>query len=167
VQEIGDWLERLGMLEYGECFAENKIDLSVLPHLTDSRRPVITVLCPIWEWGVYRIAFNGDGMRQLSAQFLALAAKQRLPVPMMNGHRAVGISLVLTGDISEGRKHLDQAIALYTPAEHSPLATRFGTDIGTSILSYRSIALWLLGYPEAALADTDRALNAARRLGKR
>jgi class 3 adenylate cyclase len=35
VQEIGDWLEKLGMPEYGECFAENKIDLSVLPHLTD------------------------------------------------------------------------------------------------------------------------------------
>jgi tetratricopeptide (TPR) repeat protein len=35
VQEIGDWLEKLGMSEYGECFAQNKIDLSVLPHLTD------------------------------------------------------------------------------------------------------------------------------------
>ena len=35
MQEIGDWLEKLGMPEYGECFAENKIDLSVLPHLTD------------------------------------------------------------------------------------------------------------------------------------
>ena len=34
MQEIGDWLEKLGMPEYGECFAE-KIDLSVLPHLTD------------------------------------------------------------------------------------------------------------------------------------
>ena len=32
---IGDWLEKLGMPEYGECFAQNKIDLSVLPHLTD------------------------------------------------------------------------------------------------------------------------------------
>jgi hypothetical protein len=31
----GDWLEKLGMPEYGECFAENKIDLAVLPHLTD------------------------------------------------------------------------------------------------------------------------------------
>jgi SAM domain (Sterile alpha motif) len=29
VQEIVDWLEKLGMPEYGECFAENKIDLSV------------------------------------------------------------------------------------------------------------------------------------------
>jgi hypothetical protein len=35
VQEIGDWLEKLGMPEYGESFAENKLDLSVLPHLTD------------------------------------------------------------------------------------------------------------------------------------
>jgi tetratricopeptide (TPR) repeat protein len=128
--------------------------------------PLLLLSVLFSEWGVNRIAFNGDAMRQLSAQFLALAGKQRLAVPMMNGHRAVGISLVLTGDISEGRKHLDQAIALYKPAEHSPLATRFGTEIGTSILSYRSIALWLLGYPEAALADTDRALNAARRLGQ-
>ena len=35
MQEIGDFLEKLGMPEYGECFAQNKIDLSVLPHLTD------------------------------------------------------------------------------------------------------------------------------------
>ena len=34
-KEISDWLEKLGMSEYGECFAQNKIDLSVLPHLTD------------------------------------------------------------------------------------------------------------------------------------
>ena len=35
VQEIGDWLEKLGMPEYGERFTENDIDASVLPHLTD------------------------------------------------------------------------------------------------------------------------------------
>src|SRR6516225_6321215 len=32
---IADWLERLGMSEYAGCFAENKIDVSVLRHLTD------------------------------------------------------------------------------------------------------------------------------------
>ena len=37
-------------------------------------------------WGVDRIAFNGDAMRELSAQFLALAAKQSAIVPLMNGH---------------------------------------------------------------------------------
>ena len=34
-KEISDWLAKLGMPEYGERFAENDIDASVLPHLTD------------------------------------------------------------------------------------------------------------------------------------
>jgi len=35
MQQIADWLEQLGMSEYADRFAENKIDVSVLPHLTD------------------------------------------------------------------------------------------------------------------------------------
>jgi predicted ATPase/class 3 adenylate cyclase len=35
MQQIADWLEELGMSEYAERFAENRIDLSVLPDLTD------------------------------------------------------------------------------------------------------------------------------------
>jgi hypothetical protein len=35
MQQIADWLEKLGMPEYVQCFADNKIDVSVLPHLTD------------------------------------------------------------------------------------------------------------------------------------
>jgi hypothetical protein len=34
-QQVAEWLENLGMSEYAECFAENDVDLSVLPHLTD------------------------------------------------------------------------------------------------------------------------------------
>ena len=35
MQQIADWLKKLGLAEYGERFAENGIDVSVLPHLTD------------------------------------------------------------------------------------------------------------------------------------
>jgi hypothetical protein len=35
MQQIGEWLEKLGMSEYAERFAENDIDVSVLRHLTD------------------------------------------------------------------------------------------------------------------------------------
>jgi SAM domain (Sterile alpha motif) len=35
MQQIADWLEKLGIPEYADCFAENKIDVSVLRHLTD------------------------------------------------------------------------------------------------------------------------------------
>src|SRR5215472_11196985 len=35
MQQIADWLRMLGLPEYAERFAENGIDVSVLPHLTD------------------------------------------------------------------------------------------------------------------------------------
>ena len=35
MQQVTDWLDKLGMAEYAQRFAENRIDLSVLPHLTD------------------------------------------------------------------------------------------------------------------------------------
>ena len=35
MQQISDWLEKLGMSEYDQRFAENHIDFSVLPDLTD------------------------------------------------------------------------------------------------------------------------------------
>ena len=35
MQQITDWLGKLGMSEYAQRFAENKIDVSVLRYLTD------------------------------------------------------------------------------------------------------------------------------------
>ena len=35
MQKIANWLKKLGMSEYAERFVENRIDLSVLPDLTD------------------------------------------------------------------------------------------------------------------------------------
>jgi class 3 adenylate cyclase len=35
MQQVADWLEKLGMSEYVQRFADNRIDLSVLPELTD------------------------------------------------------------------------------------------------------------------------------------
>ena len=35
MQQIADWLEKLGMSEYAQRFAENDVDTSVLRHLTD------------------------------------------------------------------------------------------------------------------------------------
>ena len=36
MQEIVEWLEKLGMAEYAQRFAEHRIDFSVLPDLTDA-----------------------------------------------------------------------------------------------------------------------------------
>ena len=108
------------------------------------------------------VAINGDVLRNLTAQFLALAEKQAATAPPMVGHRLMGIALLCTGDIAQSRKYFDRALALYDPAEHRPLATRFSVDSGMSTLCYRSWALWMLGYPEAALTDANHALKDAR-----
>jgi SAM domain (Sterile alpha motif) len=42
--EISVWLENLGMVKYAQRFVENKIDVSVLPHLTDQDLKDIWVL---------------------------------------------------------------------------------------------------------------------------
>jgi hypothetical protein len=44
MQQIADWLEKLGMSEYAKAFADNGIDVSVLPHLTDQDLKDIGVL---------------------------------------------------------------------------------------------------------------------------
>src|SRR5262249_22131319 len=81
-------------------------------------------------WVANLVAFNGDVMRELAVQFLALAEKQSATGPLMLGHRPMGLSLLHTGNIADGRAHLDRAFTLYDYAEHRPLATRFGQDIG-------------------------------------
>src|SRR5216683_177353 len=117
-------------------------------------------------WAANFVAFSGDAVRELATQFLALAEKQRATLPLTIGHRLMGTSLTCRGAFAESRAHYDQAISLYDPAEHRPLATRFGQDVGVITFWWRSLALWALGYPESALADTERALKNARDIGQ-
>jgi hypothetical protein len=46
-------------------------------------------------------AFNGDAVRELAAQFLALAESQRTTAPLMIGRRLMGSSLLIVGDVVE------------------------------------------------------------------
>jgi predicted ATPase len=116
-------------------------------------------------WTASCLAFNGDALRALGAQFLALAEKQGATVPLMIGHRLLATSLAWTGDLAEGRLHYDQAYALYNPVTHRPLATRFGQDHSITVLSFRLHVLWALGYPDTALAEAQRVVKEAREIG--
>ena len=105
---------------------------------------LFSALYALWQTNI--AAFNGDVARERAAQFLALAEKQGGKVPLMRGHRAMGVTLVLTGNFAEALVHHDQAIALYDPVEHRPLATRFVQDPRVAALIYRSlgaVGAWL------------------------
>ena len=112
------------------------------------------------------VAFNGDLAGEFAAQFLALAEQQRTTAPVMVGHRLMGMALVFKGEFAQARMHFDRAITLYDPAAHRPLAALFGQDNKMAALTFRSWALWLLGYPDAALADAEHALKDAREIGQ-
>ena len=73
----------------------------------------------------------------------------------------------MTGDIAEGASALrsgDRALRSCRTSSAGDAVWR--QDVRVAILSYRSLALWLLGYPEAALADADHALKDAREIGQ-
>jgi class 3 adenylate cyclase/predicted ATPase len=128
--------------------------------------PLLLYSVLVGFWTANAGAFNGDALRALAAQFLALAEKQGATIPLMIGHRLMGYSLVSTGSLAQSRRHYDLAIALYDPAAHRPLAMQFGHDVRVGILSTKSLLLWFLGYPDAAFAETNQALKDAREIGQ-
>jgi hypothetical protein len=120
-------------------------------------------------WLANFVAFNSDVVHELAQQFMTLAKKQPGVIPVMIGHRLLGTSLLSSGNLPAARKHYDKAIALYDPAEHRPQVARLGQEFGQDsqvvTLTYRSLCLWTLGYPSAAVADVDQALSSAREIG--
>jgi tetratricopeptide (TPR) repeat protein len=114
-------------------------------------------------WASNLLAFDGDLIRELAAQFLTLAEKQKATIPLVIGHCLMGTSLLCTGDIAESLASFDRAIAHYDPDKHRSLATRFGQDGRVAALVWRSTALWPLGHPDGAVsAATKRSRMHAR-----
>jgi class 3 adenylate cyclase/tetratricopeptide (TPR) repeat protein len=115
-------------------------------------------------WATNFGAFNGNALRMLSSQFLAVAEKREAAFPIMLGHSLTGQSLVMTGSPAQARRHLDHAIGLYD-LKYRPLSLLYGWDCRIEALGLRSNALWFLGYPDAGVADANQGLNEARDFG--
>jgi predicted ATPase len=111
------------------------------------------------------VADNFTALRDVADRTFALAEKQQGSAPFVFGHNQMGASLMVTGEIAAGKAHFDQSIALYDPDEHRLLGMRFGSDGRVLALVYRSIGLWMLGHPEAAVVDADCAIKNARAIG--
>jgi predicted ATPase len=116
------------------------------------------------RWLASAIAFNGPISRDLASEFLAIAEKQNAEAPLVIAHRIAGQTSAWSGDFVTARTQYDKGLELYDPDKHRALATQFGQDAAESLLSSRSWVMWLLGYPDAALGDADRALNVANKI---
>jgi class 3 adenylate cyclase/predicted ATPase len=109
-----------------------------------------------------------EGREQLKRaldQIATLPATPALRREEIKLHVAFANALSLMGDLMDGKEHYDRALAIYDPAEHRPLTTRSGRDVGVTLLSFRSPSVWQLGYPTASLSDAERAVKNAREAG--
>ena len=134
-----------------------------LGELPEDPLPLFSVLYGFWVANF--AGFKGVVLRELAKQFLALAQKQGGTVPIMIGYRLVGCSLLFTGEPVEGLADLDRAITLYDPSQHRMLTTGFGQDMGVVTRVWRAFACWLVGRPDTARSEADRALKDARETG--
>ncbi|MET3843596.1 adenylate/guanylate cyclase domain-containing protein [Bradyrhizobium sp. OAE829] len=112
------------------------------------------------------VNFNGDLARESAAHIMAFAEKMGGTEPLRLAQQLLGLVLLLSGNMAEGRVNLDHALS--SPVEAQSMATPRGGRLRWPIpivLIWRSLALWTLGYPEAALASAEQAVGEARRTG--
>jgi predicted ATPase len=82
-------------------------------------------------------------------------------------HRAAGVSAYPAGDLAGARAHLEEALALYRPAEHRAPASVYAFDTHVVCLDYLARTLLPLGEVADAVRLSEEAVAEARRLGHR
>ena len=76
----------------------------------------------------------------------------------------LGCTWFCLGALPAARQHLEEGIARYTPDQRRAPVFRMGQDPGVGCRAYAAWTLWLLGYPEQALARLHEALALAHEL---
>jgi tetratricopeptide (TPR) repeat protein len=115
-------------------------------------------------WGYYFHQVEYRVALELGEQALHLAQQQIELGPLLNAHRLVGVVLFYLGEFGRSLEHMEQVISDYDPELHSTLGLLYSSDPGLSALSFAALNLMYMGYPDQALAYSQRALQLAREL---
>jgi hypothetical protein len=87
----------------------------------------------------YALVEGAEQLKRALDQIATLPATPALRREEIKLQVAFANALALTGDLVGGKEHYDRALAIYDPAEHHPITTRSGRDVGVkkqkSILS--------------------------------
>jgi predicted ATPase/class 3 adenylate cyclase len=126
-----------------------------LPHL-------FPVLRSLASYYLYRAEF--DKAAAVGRQLLDLAEQQHDVGLQVEGHLVLGANLAGGGEVRSGLDHLERAIALFDPDRHGPGRFRLGPSPGVVPYTASALYLWLLGYPDRAVARASGGLELARQL---
>ncbi len=165
MQEIADWLKTLGMSEYAERFAENAIDFSVLPDLTDQDLEKLGVLLGHRRKLLRAIADLKD-IKKSEPEVAVAAAIPAAPRPQDSAERrqvTVMFSDLVGSTALSARldpEDLREVIAAYQKCV-AETVRRFGGFVakymGDGVLVY-------FGYPQAHEDDAAQAVRAGLEL---
>ena len=123
---------------------------------------LVPVLFGLWRFYVARPQLHTA--RELGETLLRLAQRAHDPALAVIAHYALGSTWFCLGVLPAARQHLEEGIARYTPDQRRALVFRMGQDPGVACRIYAALTLWLLGYPEQALARLHDALALAHEL---
>jgi predicted ATPase len=115
-------------------------------------------------WAFYSLRAEYSTARELGEQLVSMAQSAGDSALLIEAHTLRGNTLCFLGELVLARGHLEQAIALYDPQQHRSHAFVYGQDPGVHSLSYATLALWLLGYPDQARKKSIEALALAQEL---
>ena len=113
---------------------------------------------------LYLLRADFDKGSELGRQILALAEREGDPNMAIDGHLIVGSTEAFTGQLEDGLRHLDAAIALFESSPARAVGSRIGNDPRVACLTTSAFTLWLLGFPDRAAQRASAAIELARRL---
>jgi predicted ATPase len=115
-------------------------------------------------WRFYLVRPDAQKAHALAEHMMRLAQNSQDPALLLEAHRTLGTSLFWLGELRQGRRHLEQGIALYDIQQHCSHAVHYGIDPGVYCLCFAGWNLWCLGYPDQALKSTQDGLHLAHEL---
>src|SRR5262249_13026998 len=142
--------------EVGETYTYAR---QLCQHLDDSRQ-LFPVLRGLWMY--YHTRGEHQTPHALGEQLLALAQQVQDVAMLMAAHRALGATLLWLGEVVAAHAHFTQGIALDAPQQHRAYAFLYGEDAGVGCRSLGARALWLLGYPDQGLRQSQEAVALAQ-----
>ena len=116
-------------------------------------------------WHVHGQQREYQTQRALGEQLLSLAQRLDDPDLLLEAHHALWATLFQGGELTAARPHLEQGMRLYEPQRHRAHAALYsGHDSGVCCRMHAAQSLWLLGYPDQAVASIESALALAQQL---
>jgi predicted ATPase len=115
-------------------------------------------------WRFYGTRSQLHTAREVGETLLRLAQCAHDPALAVLAHYVLGVTWFYLGVLQAARQHLEEGITRYTSDQHRSPVFRMGQDPGVACRTYAAMTLWLLGYPEQALAHVHGALALAHEL---